>query len=141
LTDVYFGASAGTPISGGNVAVTNSAGVTFYLSFFSQSLDTFGQILPDYAYSVTGVLYGLSPSYTLAVTKFSDIVTTPPPAPIPLSVSYASGSLTFNWSDPSFSLQSSTNVAGPYTTIPGATSGFSTNTTATPTLFFKLYHP
>ncbi|MEI6196198.1 MAG: Ig-like domain-containing protein, partial [Verrucomicrobiota bacterium] len=65
-------------------------------------------------------------------------VTIPAPASIPLSLGVAGSTLTFNWTDPTFSLQSSTNVAGPYTTIPGATTGFSTNTTAAPTMFFRL---
>ncbi|MDR3458409.1 MAG: fibronectin type III domain-containing protein [Verrucomicrobiae bacterium] len=60
--------------------------------------------------------------------------------PIPLGVSSAGGAMTFTWADGSFSLQTATNVAGPYSTIPGAASGFSTNMTAAQ-MFFRLSHP
>ena len=81
-------------------------------------------------YTITDGFGGTSTSLiTIAVAA---------PASIPLNLSVAGSSLTFNWADPTFSLQSSTNVAGPYTTIPGATTGFSTNTTAAPTMFFRL---
>ena len=54
---------------------------------------------------------------------------------------YSSGNMTFTWGDSSFVLQDSTNVLGPYNTIPGAMSGFITNTSDHPTLFFRLYKP
>ncbi len=144
LSNVYFGTNSGNTISNAPVVVTNAAGATFTLSFFSLDLDTVGQVLPTFATSVTGVLYGFHPTYTLAVTKFSDIVAgSPAPPAIPLGIVYAGGLLTFNWTDPSFTLQSATNVAGPYIDIPGASTGFSTNT-ATSGLaaqFFRLFHP
>lgn len=59
--------------------------------------------------------------------------------PIPLNVSLSGGQLTFTWSDSSFSLQSSTNVVGPYTTIVGATNPYvilATNTMG----FYRLIH-
>ena len=144
LSNVYFGTNSGNTISNAPVVVTNAAGATFTLSFFSLDLDTSGQVLPTFATSVTGVLYGFHPTYTLAVTKFSDIVAgSPAPPAIPLGIVYAGGLLTFNWTDPSFTLQSATNVAGPYIDIPGASTGFSTNT-ATSGLaaqFFRLFHP
>lgn len=61
--------------------------------------------------------------------------------PIHLNYQWSSPNLTLTWSDPSFSLQSSTNVAGTYTTISGASSGFITNTASSSTKFFRLYHP
>jgi len=143
LSNVYFGASAGTIISATAntaVTVTNASGQSFTVQFFSPDLDTAGQTLPTFAYSVTGVLYGGTPNFSVAVTQFSDIVTNTSAIPIPLTTTYSSGAITFNWSDASFSLQSSTNVAGPYTAIIGASSGFTTNTTD-PTVFFRLYHP
>ncbi|HEY5041122.1 MAG TPA: hypothetical protein VIK53_03895, partial [Verrucomicrobiae bacterium] len=94
-----------------------------------------------FAYSVTGVLYGGNPNFSVAVTRFADIVTTPPPSPIPLSLNYSGGNLTFNWADSSFNLQAATNVTGPYITIPGASSGFMTNTTSGSRMFFRLYRP
>ena len=147
LSNVYFGAAAGTTISttaNQTITVTNAAGVAFNVNFFNLDLDTAGQTLPDFATSVTGVLYGFHPNYSLAVTKFSDIVAgTPTPVAIPLGATYAGGNLTFDWSDPSFTLQSATNVAGPYIDVPGASTGFSTNPAASvlPAQFFRLYHP
>ena len=144
LKNVYFSTNAGKTISTtGNqaVTVTNASGQTFALQFFNLDLDTAGQTLPTFAYSVTGILYGGNPNFSVGVTRFADIVTTAPLSPIPLSLSYSGGNLVFNWNDNSFSLQSSTNVVGPYTTITGAASGFITNTTAASTMFFRLYHP
>ncbi len=144
LSGVYFGTNAGTVISTNAneyITITNNSGQSFQLSFFDLDLNTAGQTLPTYASSVTGVLYGWSTNsyYSVAITRFSDIVAAPPP--IMLGVSHSGGNLTFNWSDATYGLQSATNVLGPYNNIPGATSGFTTNTTSHPTLFFRLYHP
>jgi Lamin Tail Domain/Immunoglobulin domain len=61
--------------------------------------------------------------------------------PIHLNYQWSNPNLTLTWSDPSFSLQSSTNVTGTYTTISGANTGFTTNTASSSTKFFRLYHP
>jgi hypothetical protein len=143
LTGVYFGTNAGTTISttaNETITVTNSSGQSFNLFFAYLDQNTAGQTLPSYAYSVSGAMYGMNTNFSVAVTRFADIVTTAP-SPIPLNLAYSGGILTFTWSDSSFVLQSSTNVAGPYTTIPGANSGFTTNTTSAPAMFFRLYHP
>jgi hypothetical protein len=143
LTDVYFGANAGTTIATNaneTITVTNSSGQSFNLFFADLDLDTAGQTLPSYAYSVSGAMYGMNTNFSVAVTRFADIVTTAP-SPIPLNLAYSGGILTFTWSDPSFVLQSSAIVSGPYTTISGASSGFTTNTTSGATMFFRLYHP
>src|SRR5207244_11778669 len=92
LTNVFFGANAGTVISTNNnfpITVTNAEGETFTLFFAPQDLDTAGQTLPSFAYSVIGVFNqslgnAVSPrnqGYEVAVSRFSDIVTNPPPAP------------------------------------------------------------
>ena len=60
-------------------------------------------------------------------------------APIPLNVSYAGGNVTLTWSDSSFSLQSAANVGGPYTTIVGATSGYTEPVGGTKK-FYRLIH-
>jgi hypothetical protein len=141
LTDVYFGTNAGTIIptnANKYITVTNSSGKAFTLFFAFMDQDTGGNTLPSYAYSVTGVMYGINTNFSVAVTRFADIVTTPPPS---LNAGFSGGSITFTWSGPSFSLQSSTNVTGPYTTIPGASSGFITNTASGQTRFYRLYHP
>lgn len=79
--------------------------------------------------------FGYSASGIIVVTVQSAVVN-----PIPLGFTFSTGSMSFTWADSSFSLQSSTNVAGPYATIPGASSGFSTNTGAAQ-MFFRLFHP
>ena len=62
--------------------------------------------------------------------------------PIPLNLNISGGNFTFNWSDPSFILESATNIAGPWNPVSGASSGFTTNATPDqPSLFFRLHHP
>ena len=141
LTNVYFGTNAGNLIATVNqaVIVTNASGDSITLEFFGTDLNTAGQPMPAFATSVTGVLIGNHPNYLVAVSRYSDIVV-PPPAPIPLGLSYSGGTLTFNWTDASFSLQSATNVLGPYTTVTGAATGFTTNTTSDQ-MYFRLFHP
>ena len=93
-----------------------------------------------FASSVTGALHANHPNYSVGVTTFTDIVTTPVVTPIPLGFSSSGGNLTFTWGDPSFALQNSTNVVGPYTTIDGAATGFSTNMLYQQ-MYFRLAHP
>lgn len=142
ITNVFFGVNAGATISttaNTFVGVTNASGQKFTLFFPYVDLDVAGQTLPSYAYSVNGALYSYGGIVTneIVVTRFGDVVSALPA----LNANYSAGNMTFNWSDASFVLQDSTNVLGPYLTIPGATSGFITNTTSEPTMFFRLYHP
>jgi hypothetical protein len=58
--------------------------------------------------------------------------------PIPLSANFAGGNLVLSWDNPAFSLQFSTNVAGPYVTIPGATSPYTNSVTTNAAGFFRL---
>jgi len=145
LTNVYFGTNAGNVLAAANTAVTvtNAGGEAFTLQFYAPDLDTVGQTLPAFASSVTGNLIGNHPNIFLAVTKFSDINTSVPVVPIPLSASFSAGIFTFNWTDASFSLQSATNVLGPWSTITGAADGFSTNITSilSDQMYFRLIHP
>jgi len=60
-----------------------------------------------------------------------------PPAPIPLGAQLSGGNFVLSWTDPSFTLTSSTNVLGPYLAVPGATTGYSVGLT-NPATFFKL---
>lgn len=146
LTNVYFGTNAGTTISlSGNAAVTvtNASGNRFTLQFFSVDLDTAGQTLPAFAASVTGVLYGGHPNFSVAVTKFSDIVTNVvvPLSPIPLSIQMSGTNVLLTWTNSTFSLQSSTNVAGPYTTIPASTGLTNyTDGITNQSIFYRLIH-
>jgi Bacterial Ig domain len=61
--------------------------------------------------------------------------------PIPLNEQISGGNVILTWTNSVFGLQFSTNVAGPYVTIPGATSPY-TNfiSTNSPTGFFRLVH-
>jgi subtilase family serine protease len=60
-----------------------------------------------------------------------------PPAAIPVTASLNGHNLTLTWSNSAFALQFATNVAGPYTTVSGATSPYTVPTTNT-TGFFRL---
>jgi hypothetical protein len=86
----------------------------------------------------------LTNGYSIILSDFSQItVGTPPPPstqPIPLNYQLSAPNFTLTWSDASFSLQSAANVSGPYTTISGATSPFTTNITSHSQLFFRLIH-
>ena len=148
LSNVFFGTNAGLtlPASAVFITVTNGLGQPFNLWFSSVDNDTTNQVLPAFASSVTGVMFGsmnppTGPNFAVAVTKFADIDTSTPTVPIPLGVSFAGGNVTFNWTDPSFNLQTATNLFGPWSTIPGAASGFITNITTDPEWFFRLKHP
>jgi len=145
LTNVYFGTNAGVvlpPSSNYAGTVTNAAGAPFRIQFFGTDLDTASQTLPAFAKSVTGIFYGGHPNFSIGVTKFSDIVTNPPVIlPVPLTATLSGGNFTFNWTDPSFTLQTTTNILGPWIDITGATDGFMTNITTDPANFFRLFHP
>jgi hypothetical protein len=69
-------------------------------------------------------------------TSFSDVV--PTIVQPTLSVVYSGGNVTLNWTDPSglFALQSATDVAGPYTDVPGFTNPYTTAATAAQ--YFRL---
>jgi hypothetical protein len=83
---------------------------------------------------------GISYLDNLAIgTAFGDVATITV-VPIPLHIQSSGANVVLTWSDASFSLQSSTIVTGPYTTITGAVSGFTTNT-ALAEMFFRLYRP
>ena len=60
--------------------------------------------------------------------------------PIPVSAQFSGANLVLFWTNTAFSLQTSTNVAGPYVTIPGATSPYTNLTTTNAAGFFRLVH-
>jgi hypothetical protein len=136
----------------GTVTMTNLNGQTFPLYVNAGVLNIQGTPIPVFASSVTGVLsqYKSSAPYTsgyeLDVTQYADVVAgtplPPEPLPIPLNVQVSGNNLVLTWSDSSFSLQSSTNVSGPYTTVP-ASVGLSTytDTETNQALFYRLMHP
>jgi hypothetical protein len=105
-------------ISGTNVLFTPTIGYT--------GLATIG-------YTVTDNIGGTNSS---VIT-----VTVGTVASIPISESLLSGGqLVLSWNSALFSLQTSTNVAGPYITIPGATSPYTNSSTTNAATFFRLIH-
>jgi len=147
VSNVYLDQTLGTFTAGGStVLMTNALGVTFPLVNPSPVTDPQGQFIPGFAYSITGVLTQnksaapFTGSYQLNLSTYADIVTTAPVGPPTLNIQAAGGSLTLSWTGTSV-LQSSTNVAGPYLEVPGATSPFVTNGAASsvPAQFFRLY--
>jgi hypothetical protein len=69
-------------------------------------------------------------------TTFSDAAGTAPADPLSLQINAQNAVLT--WTNAALFLQSATNVAGPYTTLTGATSPFTNDCTAAPARFFRL---
>lgn len=72
--------------------------------------------------------------------QITSTVTSAAPQPVPLQLESVGANLTLAWTNPVFSLAFSTNVAGPYVTIPGASSPFVTNASGG-TGFFRLVWP
>jgi hypothetical protein len=60
-------------------------------------------------------------------------------APIPLTIAQIGNKAVLSWTNAAFSLQSATNVAGPYTMITNAVSPF-TNSLAGAQTYFRLVH-
>lgn len=127
LTNVFFTNNAIAISTAANLTtvVTNASGQNFSLLFSSQDLDTAGQTLPPFAYTVRGILTqntnspngSLNRGYQLTVTKFSDIVTDPPPA-MTLTQSHSGTITALTWDAVpyaySYSVLAASDVAGPY---------------------------
>jgi hypothetical protein len=127
LTNVFFTNSAIVVATNANttIVVTNDNGQNFSLLFSSQDLDTANQTLPPFAYTVRGILtqntntpnVNLNRGYQLTVTKFSDIVTDPPPA-MTLTQSHSGTITALSWDAVpyaySYSVIASPDVTGPY---------------------------
>jgi len=127
LTNVFFTNDALVVSAAANMTtlVTNASGQNFSLLFSSQDLDTAGQTLPPFAYTVRGILtqntnspnVNLNRGYQLTVTKFSDIVTDPPPA-MTLTQSHSGTITSLSWDAVpyaySYTVLAASDVAGPY---------------------------
>jgi hypothetical protein len=58
--------------------------------------------------------------------------------PLPtLNVATVDNAIILSWTNAGYSLQSASNINGPYSIIPGATSPF-TNTSTGPSIYFRL---
>ena len=132
------------------INMTNLTGQVFHMIVANNPLlGPPGNVLPGpFATSVTGVMSQtqtsgtvLTNGYNIILSDFSQItVGTPPLLPILLSIQLSGANVVLTWSDASFSLQSSTIVTGPYTTLSGAASGFTTNINSNSQQFFRLIH-
>jgi hypothetical protein len=60
--------------------------------------------------------------------------------PIPVSAQLAGGNLVLTWTNAAFNLQTSTNVAGPYIAVPGATSPYTNLIGTNAAGFYRLVH-
>lgn len=124
LTNVFF-TNNNIVVTATTTVVTNASGQNFSLLFSSQDLDTSGQTLPPFAYTVRGILTQntnspngtLNRGYQLTVTKFSDIVTDPPPA-VTITNSHTGNITALSWDAVpyaySYSVLTSPDVLGPY---------------------------
>jgi hypothetical protein len=72
-------------------------------------------------------------------TAFSDVVIVTAPAPEPLLTQAVAGNLVLSWTSPLWTLQSATNISGPYSTISGASSPY-TNPISGSQQFFRLVY-
>jgi hypothetical protein len=149
VSNVFLGITNADPhlVGGETIFMTNQTHQVFKLYVANNlGLGPIGYPLPGpFAASVNGVMSQaqssgtvLTNGYDMILSDFSQIVVGT--GPIPLNFQVLSGSLQLTWSDASFSLQSSTNVTGPYTPISGATSPFTTNLTSHSQQFFRLVH-
>jgi hypothetical protein len=131
LTNVFFGTNTGNVISttaNTTATVTNAAGETYDVFFSAQDLDTAGQTLPEFAWSVIGPMTQNLPNantprnqgYSVTVTRFADIVTAAPPS-VTVASSHAGNSATLTWTAVpykySYSVLAATAVDGVYTPI------------------------
>lgn len=128
LTNVYFGTNAGNFISTNantTVVVTNANGESFIVFFSFQDLDTAGQTLPDFAYSVVGpftqnlgnAVTPRNQGYNVTVTRFSDIVTNP----LTLTITKSGNSSSLTWAAAPvtypYTVLGAADVTGPYAAL------------------------
>jgi CHRD domain len=126
LTNVFFtNAVLISTNANTTTLVTNASGQNFSLLFSSQDQDTADQTVPPFAYTVRGILTqntnppnnNLNRGYQLTVTKFSDIVTDPPPA-MTLGSTHSGNVTALSWDATpyaySYTVLKSSDVTGPY---------------------------
>jgi hypothetical protein len=153
FTNVYFVNAGATFTDEGSYVVTNNSGqsYTIYVGE-SDGPDIIGQTIPSFAYSVTGAYDQFETTYELNVTAGSDIVTAAPPAVTNLTAAVSGTNLNLAWTavpaSYTYSVKSSTNLAGPWTSVQGGlwfsnssgsfTTAISTNNQA---MFFQIDNP
>ena len=150
VSNVFLDQTLGVFATGATTTLlmTNASHLTMPLFNAAPATDAQGQPIPAFASSVMGVVIQnkasapFTGSYEISLNLYSDINTNVPtgaPVPPTLIIHSSGGNLMLTWSDPSFSLQSSTNISGPYTTISAAASPYTDSPTNTAT-FYRLVH-
>ncbi len=125
LTNVFFPSSGGN-FASGNIIVTNQSGMPLIVYISAQCTNVIGQPMPRFAWSVSGPLAQYKSSsysqtgYEVNLTRIEDVVTAPPPA-VTVSAIVSGKDVVLNWTavpySYSYSVYSSTDVAGPYTPL------------------------
>jgi hypothetical protein len=126
LTNAFFtNSTISIGTAGATILVTNASGQNMSLLFSPQDLDTANQTLPPFAYTISGILTqntnsppgSLNRGFQVTVSKFSDIVTDPPPA-MTLTQSHSGTITSLSWDAVpyaySYSVLAASDVAGPY---------------------------
>ncbi len=132
LTNIYFvkGGGTNTFLHGTAYTLTNStsSGFTMFIGTTVSNLD--GLAIPKFAWTVSGVLsqslnvtnQNHTAGYEILVTRYQDIVTTPPAA-VTVTASLNGSDIGLSWNAQTntypYSVYSASNVAGPYSQIFG----------------------
>lgn len=136
--------------AGGTIFMTNATGKRFDLSIPSDSI---GNMVnkqlqsPPFAQSIVGVISQNTTSvptngYSLVVFAYDNIHwTNNVSINTPLTVTGGGTNQVITWPLGAMSLSSSTNVAGPYVIIPGASSPYTNDATTNAANFFRLIYP
>jgi hypothetical protein len=107
--------------------VTNSSGEALMVYFSAQDKETAGRTVSGFAWTISGVLsqyrsgstYGKN-GYELNVTRWADIVTTPPPA-VTVTETRSGNTVTLSWDAVpytyAYSVLAATDAAGPYSPL------------------------
>jgi hypothetical protein len=160
MTNVYFVKGGGTNTfrHGTTYVITNSSGVGFnvFLGTVMSNLD--GMAIPPFAWTISGALSqfnsantNLTAGYELLVTRYQDIVTTPPLA-VTATAGMSGADINLGWNAQTniypYSVFAAANAAGPYSQIfsglvfTNASGAFTvTNGDSSPMQFFKISSP
>ncbi|MDD5139150.1 MAG: hypothetical protein PHY43_02685 [Verrucomicrobiales bacterium] len=133
-------------VGNGSLNMTNVNGKVLQLFVNAQASDVIAQTVPTFAASVSGVFgqfTSASPAtnaYQLNILQYAGLVSGTM-ASIPFVIQTAGTNAILTWSGTLFSLQSSTNVAGPYVDISPSTSPYTNyNSNTNSAMFFRLVH-
>ncbi|MEO6035722.1 MAG: immunoglobulin domain-containing protein [Verrucomicrobiota bacterium] len=152
ITNVFLGGAA-TFGSGENVTLTNSTGGTFILRIDTRVGDVIGKPKPAFATSLIGVMGQFDSSspfdsgYQFFVTRYADISTNAPAAPVGLTIAKSGSDVLVSWpsSATGFALESNTVLGStnwtPVTQTPTVVNGSNVVTISTATssnLFLRL---